>query len=243
MKGLEALQSKSYPGRIIIIGKDLSGQNVVVVYAITGRSPSSQARKIVFEDNCAWVKPTDKEILKNGNVDLLIYPAISVSRGIAVSNGKQTRDIQAQLEQCLGPVEALMNALEKWDYEPDAPAYTPRISGSVISSHKAALSIIKRSQGGSSLKIFFEFSLEPGRGKMIATYSGKNQDPLPSFEGEPEDFRFEGSSAQQTVENVYSAMNPQISSQDFRVAIACLFQDMESGGFDIAIINKHERKG
>jgi len=50
-KGLEKLIEKDYPGRVIIIGAEKTGKNVVVLYAITGRSPSSQARKIEFSDH------------------------------------------------------------------------------------------------------------------------------------------------------------------------------------------------
>ena len=61
-KELEPLIEKDYPGRVIIIGSDKTGKNVVVLYAITGRSPSSQARKIEFSDHKFLVKPTDRDV-------------------------------------------------------------------------------------------------------------------------------------------------------------------------------------
>lgn len=67
---------KEYPGRLIIIGRDLLDENDVIVYAITGRSVSSQARRIEITEEGAWVKPTNEKVLREGNSDLLIYPAI-----------------------------------------------------------------------------------------------------------------------------------------------------------------------
>lgn len=243
VEGLEALSSRPYPGRIIIIGKDLLGENVVVIYAITGRSSSSQARKIVFEGNHAWVKPMDEDVVKKGDVNLLVYPAITISGGIVVSNGKQTDDISARLGFSKIPQDVLKNALSSWDYEPDAPAYTPRISGCVLDFNKAALSIIKRAEDGLSVWEFFEFPLISGRGKMITTYAGENQDPLMSFTGEPADVIIPTRTAQETAEIVYSAMKPVIPMEDFRVATACVFsRDLESDDFSTAVINRHERK-
>jgi IMP cyclohydrolase len=243
VRGLEALSSRSYPGRIIIIGKDLTDENVVVIYAITGRSSSSQARKIVFEGNHAWVKPTDEDVVKKGDVNLLIYSAITISGGIVVSNGKQTDDISARLGFSKIPQDVLKDALSSWDYEPDPPTYTPRISGCVLSSNEAALSIIRRAADGSSLRNFYAFPLIPGQGKMIATYAGENKDPLPSFASDPAVVEIQTLTAKETVEGVYTTIGPDIPGQDFRVAAACVFaRDLESDDFMTAVINRHERK-
>ena len=123
-KGLEKLQEMDYPGRLIIVGADTTGNNVIVLYAITGRSPSSQARKIVYSNHKFLVKPTDESILKTGNVDLLIYPAILFSEGLVVSNGKQTDSIESASHN-VGDASHILNlSLEKWDYEPDAPTFS-----------------------------------------------------------------------------------------------------------------------
>lgn len=240
--GLEKLHEMTYPGRIIIIGKDGSGKHVVVVYAITGRSPSSQARKIEFEGDSAWVKPTDEDILKTGNIDLLIYPAIILSHGITVSNGKQSSDVKNSLEKYQKPVDVLTSAMQNWDYEPDAPNFTPRISGCVSSPSHAALSLVKKAQDNSSLKYFYEFPLLPGEGKMIATYTGENRDPLPSFYGDPIDVKIEGRTPEDMAEKVYLAMQPKTPDKDFRVTTACIFShNLTVETSEVAIINRHER--
>ena len=72
-KGLSELSSREYPGRVIILGCEKKQEDVVVIYVITGRSCSSQARRIEVEDNSVLVKPLDIEVIKDGNIDLLIY--------------------------------------------------------------------------------------------------------------------------------------------------------------------------
>jgi IMP cyclohydrolase len=243
VNGLKKLSSLEYPGRLIILGKDLSGSYVVVVYAVTGRSPSSQARKIITKKNGAWVEPYDEMTLRKGNVDLLVYPAIQISKGIAVSNGKHTSAIRDCLAQQKNPVEVLSNALENWDYEPDAPNYTPRISGCIIKPEKAALSIIKRELDGSSQKNYYEISLIDGKGKMIATYTGENFNPLPSFRGEPLDVDLNENSTEETAEAVYEALSPKNPEKDYRVSVAVLFADTTKfEKYAITIINRHDRK-
>ena len=48
---------------------------------------------LVRDGRAVWTRPTDPEILKTGRPDLLVYPAIMIGKGIAVSNGRQTADI------------------------------------------------------------------------------------------------------------------------------------------------------
>jgi len=240
--GLEALGRMVYPGRVIIIGKTLSGDIPFVTYCITGRSPSSQARRIVFEGTRAMVRPTEEDALKEGDPELLLYPAIMILQGIAVSNGRQTSSIRPSAGP-MGPVEILAQAMEDWDYEPDSPNFTPRISGCVMSSDRAALSIIKRGSGGHSIKSYFEFPLQPGRAKMISTYSGENVNPLPSFRGEPQDLRLGETTAGKTAEAVYEAMAPADPKEDFRVATVCVYlHELRTDVFEKAVINRHERK-
>ena len=72
----KAIVNKEYPGRLIIIGQEKRTEKVLLVYAITGRSASSQARKMELKEDTIWVKPTDKDLLKKGNIDLLLYPSV-----------------------------------------------------------------------------------------------------------------------------------------------------------------------
>jgi IMP cyclohydrolase len=242
-QGLESLSSREYPGRVVILGRDSAGVNTVIVYAITGRSASSQARKLVVEDNAIWAKSTDEAALKKGNRELLVYPAIQFTPlGIAVSNGRQTADIGTALTQIQNAVEVLSSSLSAWDYEPDSPIFTPRISGCVLSGGKAALGIIRRDPDGASQRKFYDVPLRAGRGKMIATYSGENKDPLPSFREEPVEIGIQAERADEMAEAVYDALGPKGGRDDFRVSVASVFySDFETHQNEIYIINRHER--
>jgi len=240
---IKELESLTYPGRLIILGKDPGDEKIIIVYAITGRSPSSQARKIEFTQDCAWVKPTDEEILRKGDPDLLIYPAICIGKGLAVSNGKQTKDIKETMGMGETPVQVLETSLQSWLYEPDEPNYTPRISGCLLDMDRGALGILKRAADGRTHRQYFEFPLIPGYGHMIATYTGENSDPLPSFVGEPRLVPLTGPSPAEVAAAVYHSLGPEDPAQDFRVSTACVF----AGGFELdriefAVINRQDKE-
>jgi IMP cyclohydrolase len=242
-KGFEPLKNTEYPGRIIILGQAKEGDSIIAVYAITGRSASSQARKLDHTKDTIWVKPTHRNVLQREDVDLLIYPSLFfLTQGVAISNGKQTVDIMACLGQSKSAAEILAFALKNWDYEPDEPSFTPRISGCVLPNTNSALSLIRRAPDGSSLRNVYEFSIAPGKGKMIMTYRGENIDPLPSFHGEPLDVEINDQSAEDVAQSVYGALGKTKEKKDFRVALVCLFcRDFPSGKFDIHIINRFEK--
>jgi IMP cyclohydrolase len=240
MDPMEPLRRMAYPGRLLALGRARSGHSIVL-YAVTGRSPSSQARRLVLDGRTVWTRPTDPDVLKNGNPDLLIYPALRIGKGIAVSNGSQTADIDPDGEG--SPVSALERGLKNWSYEPDSPIHTPRISGCVLPSGRSAVAVIRSGAQGEALRSYFEFPLIAGRGRLISTYAGENADPLPAFQGEPREIRFEGATARDTAEAVYGALGPaEAGERDFRVAVACLFADpADLMRFEIHLINRDER--
>jgi IMP cyclohydrolase len=237
------LTALEYPGRLIVVGATASGAQNAIIYAITGRSPSSQARKLVHRDGGIWVQPTDEATLKQGNVDLLVYPAVLIGRsGIAVSNGKQTTDVRDRLKPGVDPVAALSDALARWDYEPDAPIFTPRISGCLTES-AAALSVLRRGPSDQTLRSYYEVGLkEPRSGRLVSTYEGPNLDPLPVFSGEPRFVAIPGATAAEAAESVYKSLGPATPAKDFRVAVACVFVPRgDASRAEVHVINRHER--
>lgn len=236
------LATLEYPGRLIAMGLASAGAKAVIVYAITGRSPSSQARKLAHRDSGVWVQPTDENVLKKGNIDLLVYPALLFGQaGVAVSNGKQTADIRDALLAGAAPVAVLSQALAAWDYEPDAPIFTPRISGCLVSG-AAGLSVVRRGESDEPLRSYFEVPFREGEGRLVSTYAGPNSDPLPAFEGEPRRVGLAGKTARETAEAVYGNLAPAAAGKDFRVAVACVFVSLsDPGRIELHIINRHER--
>ena len=237
----ENLSGMEYPGRILGVGRDASGLFDILIYAITGRSPSSQARRLELESDAIWTKPTDPQALRKGKVDLLIYPAVIFKNGLAASNGKQTTDIAEA--SGLSPIQVLDQGMKKWDYEPDAPTFTPRIGGCILPAGRAGLSLLKRAENGACLRYFYEVPLIPGKGSFVATYAGDNKDPLPPFTGEPKDLGLGEPTARAMAEGIYDSLRPPGRALDFRVAVACIFADpSDINNRQVFIINRQERK-
>jgi len=239
MKSLtELLQAMPYPGRVVIVGA-LAGGQQCVLYAITGRSPSSQARRLEIDamEQKIFVRPTDEETLRTGNPDLLVYEAIMCGKeGIAVSNGKQTTDVFSALRAGAHAAPVLLAGLAGWEYEPDEPNWTPRISGCITDG--GGLSVLKRAGNGGVLRNTFEFPLIAGQGRMVATYTGENANPLPSFAGEPRILALPFASAQEAAEALFEALAPSAGAPDFRVAAAAAVKS-HSGAVSLQVKNRH----
>lgn len=235
---LEALANMEYPGRFIIIGQNPAGINLIA-YGVTGRSPSSQARRLVAEKDGreVYVRPTDENIVNQGNRDLLIYPAIIArDNGIAVSNGAHTTDIVKNLSRT-SPSHVLSQGLKDWIYEPDAPNFTPRIAACVKDGKRFATHIIKKGESEEPYTMNHSFTLNPGRGNLVATYTGVNQDPLPSFESHGLEVQIPWETAQAAVQGIYDVLAPEHPEKDFRVGVAVVFINGEN--VETKIINRH----
>ena len=127
------------------------------------------------------------------------------------------------------------HALLTREFEPDAPNYTPRISGVVKPSGDYNLSILKSNmgRGDSCLRYFFEYEAVPGLGHLIHTYKGDG-DPIPSFEGEPVPVEMDGDLDSFT-QMIWNSLN-----EDNKVSLFTRFIDLESGKAESRIINKNK---
>lgn len=244
MKGLNLTSVMPYPGRLILIGASPETDKVIVAYAVTGRSTASQSRRFTFEGSAVWTEPLGDEAVKTGNADLLYYRAIAVDRMIAVSNGRQTDDIAKALKkagEADRPDDLLARALENWTYEPDAPHFTPRISGCVVTGGKAGFSLIRRGTDGARIALFSSWNLEPGQGRLITTYAGQEENPLPSSPGESITVEIGEGTARETAEAVDLALKPARPEKDYRVAVACISALRTNlRNYDVHIINRRE---
>jgi IMP cyclohydrolase len=244
MSGLNLQSIMPYPGRLIIIGASSDADRVIIAYAVTGRSAASQARRLTFEGSAVWTEPLDDGSIDKGNADLLIYRAIAIDRMIAVSNGRQTDDIAQALKkagQDDRPKDILARALESWTYEPDGPHFTPRISGCVMTGGAAGLCLIRRGKDGTRLVSSSSWELDPGQGRMIATYSGREESPLPSFLGEPVAVEVARATARDMAGALYQALKPVVPEKDYRVAVACISAlRVNLRNYDVEIINRRE---
>ena len=125
---------------------------------------------------------------------LIIYAPVRVLGDYTiVTNGDQT-DTVYDLMQAGKTFE---ESLRTREFEPDAPNYTPRISGLIDQSNNGfsyALSILKSADGDptSCQRYTFAYSNPiAGVGHFIHTYEGDGN-PLPSFSGEPQKIAVSG---------------------------------------------------
>jgi IMP cyclohydrolase len=231
---LAPLAAMEYPGRAIILGRSRAG-GWLVGYVVTGRSPSSRARRLAARsDGHLYTEPSDPAVLATGNPALLMYPAMmSCDCGLVVSNGAQTEPVHrtmcnhpelsaAQvLEVALaGPV--LVEGIDVTSFEPDAPNFTPRISGCVRSG-SAALTICRRRDDGSVDRSTFDVSdTAAGRGWLLSTYTGVNTNPLPAFVGQPLSLGMDIETASDLAGSIYATLAPSGGRDDLRVAVAAV---------------------
>lgn len=210
---MQVLNSTRYPGRFIALGKERD--SAVAIYGVTGRSAASQARKYEQRGNMVVVIPTDEAVLAEGNRDLLVYPAVIIfHNGFVVANGNQITDYKNDFEEDLK------------DTLPEPDQYrTPRITG-VVRGGVAALHIAR--EGGSRL---WPVPLEPGKGKLIMTYTGDDQNPT-AFMGDPLDVGLAFGSAEAAAQAVYNLLMP-----EYRVAVVAVYQKLGEVP-KVAIVNR-----
>jgi hypothetical protein len=76
---------------------------------------------------------------------------------------------------------------------------------------------------------------------MLSTYSGREENPLPSFAGEPLSIALGDAGAKELAEAVYSALKPDDPEKDYRVAVACISALRANlRNYDVHIINRRE---
>jgi len=185
-QNLNGLKQNPYPGRGIVIGLTPDGKRLVQVYWIMGRSENSRNRIFVQEEN-GFLRTEAKDPAKLTDPSLIIYYPVKHTGGAhIVTNGDQTDTIF----DALAGGGTFEQALITRTFEPDAPNYTPRISGLVDLNDKQCqykLSILKTNAGNpeQTLRQFFHYEQGiAGYGHCIHTYS-EDGNPLPSFKGEP----------------------------------------------------------
>ena len=226
------LASHPYPGRGIMLGRSADNKKAVIAYFIMGRSVNSRNR--VFETTEDGIRTKAFDESKMTDPSLIIYhPVRTVGNTTIVTNGDQTDTIRDGL--LAGEVFA--QSLRKRTFEPDAPNYTPRISGILHGNGSYALSILKSADGNpaSTRRQFFGYE-EPlaGQGHFIHTYQ-ENADPLPAFQGEPRQVAISAPDAATLAKEIWANLN-----EDNKVSLFVRYIDLETQACDTVIINKHQ---
>ena len=226
------LAAKEYPGRGIILGKS-EDNRAVFAYFIMGRSTNSRNRVFEVSNDDIRTKAFDESLLSDPS--LIIYSPVRVlGKKIIVTNGDQTDTIY----ECLKEKKSFEDALYTRTFEPDAPNFTPRISGliDIESGLKLKLSILKSDEGDESqaLRFFYNYdNPKSGEGFLIHTYK-ENSDPLKSFEGEPIKVSLKGS-IDEFSDSLWNSLNT-----DNKISLAVRYIDMATGKYEQIIKNKLE---
>ncbi|MFZ6031315.1 MAG: IMP cyclohydrolase [Chloroflexota bacterium] len=199
------LRQNPYPGRGLIIGKSLTDE-WLILYWIMGRSQQSRNRRFAAEGATLRTEPVDASLVKDAS--LIIYEAMLDLPGVYIaSNGDQTRTIYEAL-RVGGSFDGALSTRER---EPDAPNFTPRISGIVDCTRQPggfALSILKANplNPQETDRYTYRPALPvPGYGFGLTTYAGDG-DPLPSFCGDPLLLPLPGS-PESLLETYWNALN------------------------------------
>ncbi|HIZ77919.1 MAG TPA: IMP cyclohydrolase [Firmicutes bacterium] len=227
------LKGNEYPGRGIVMGRSADGTKAITAYFIMGRSENSRNRIFVEEGNGIRTEAYDASKMEDPS--LIIYAPVRVlGNKTIVTNGDQTDTIYELMDK----QQTFEQALRTREFEPDAPNYTPRISGIMhveSGTYSYALSILKSANGTSAACNRYTFAYNdclPGEGRFLHTYQG-NGSPLPSFEGEPKLVKIDGDIDSFT-DMVWNSLN-----DDNKVSLFVRFIDIETGAYESRIVNKH----
>ena len=229
----QELKSNAYPGRGIILGKSPDGKKAVAAYFIMGRSENSRNRVFVEEGEGIRTQAYDPSKLTDPS--LIIYAPVRVlGNKTIVTNGDQTDTIYEGMDRQI----TFEQSLRQREFEPDAPNYTPRISGIMHvenGKYNYAMSILKSSDGDPSGCNRYTFAYEnpkAGEGHFIHTYM-HDGDPLPSFEGEPKRIAVPDD-IEEFTKLLWNSLN-----EENKVSLFVRYIDIETGAHETTITNKN----
>lgn len=227
------LENNAYPGRGIVIGMTPDGKHAATAYFIMGRSENSRNRIFVEEGDGIRTEAFDPSKLVDPS--LIIYAPVRVlGDKTIVTNGDQTDTIY----DLMGEGRTFEEALRTREFEPDAPNYTPRISGIMRVSdgtYSYAMSILKSNNGNGEACNRFTFAYKTpiaGEGHFIHTYMCDGN-PLPSFEGEPKLVGIEDD-MDAFADMVWNSLN-----DDNKVSLFVRYINIADGSYRTKIINKN----
>ncbi|HML67931.1 MAG TPA: IMP cyclohydrolase [Clostridia bacterium] len=231
----EAIGNNPYPGRGIILGQTPDGTQAVLAYFIMGRSAGSRSRAFKKDGDNLAIRMLDGG--KIADTSLIFYtPLRTRAHAVVVTNGDQTDTICAALAEG----KTVEDALATRTFEPDAPHFTPRISGMLDFSDGFSykLSILKSgdAEGKTTLRQTFAYEPLAGTGHLIHTYAGDG-DVLPSFSGEPVAVEMQNDCAA-FAQALWNALNP-----ENRVSLYVRFIDLVTNRYEDRICNQYETQG
>lgn len=230
----DELKGNPYPGRGIVIGRTPDGKYAVAAYFIMGRSMNSRNR--IFVEDGEGIRTEAFDPSKLSDPSLIIYAPVRVLKNrTIVTNGDQTETVYEGLKGG----KSFEEALAEREFEPDAPNYTPRISGVIEiegGEFSYKMSILKSADGDPSCCNRYTFAYDnprAGEGRFIHTYQSDG-DPLPSFEGEPERILIGDEDIDGFAGRIWESLD-----KENKVSLFVRYIEIETGKYESRIINKN----
>lgn len=225
------LKPNPYAGRGIIIGK--SENAAVAAYFIMGRSENSRNRIFVENGSEVIIHPYDASKVEDPS--LIIYsPIREYKNNLIVTNGDQTDTIY----DFISSGKTFEEALDTREFEPDAPNFTPRISGMLTfadNDFTYKMSILKSADsiGSACSRYTFSYPSLCGTGHFIHTYI-TDGNPIPTFCGEPERVDIPNDIDEFT-SNIWESLNEQN-----KISLYVRYINLKTGKTENRMINKNK---
>ena len=229
----QELRENSYPGRGDRAGKVCGwyeSRSGVLYY---GQKRDSRNR--IFVEDGEGIRTQAFDPSKLTDPSLIIYAPVRVlGNKTIVTNGDQTDTIYEGMDRQL----TFEQSLRSREFEPDAPNYTPRISGIMHvegGRYSYAMSILKSNNGNPAACNRYTFAYEncmAGEGHFIHTYQCDGN-PLPSFEGEPKLVAIPDDMEAFT-DMLWNSLN-----EENKVSLFVRYIDIATGRYETRIVNKN----
>ena len=229
----ERLVGNAYAGRGIVLGKTEDGKHAAIAYFIMGRSENSRNRVFTMKNGALFTEPFDVSKVKDPS--LIIYAALRVFENkLIVTNGDQTDTIDTFIKAG----KSFSAALATREFEPDAPNFTPRISGMITfgeGNFTYEMSILKSIDevGSDCARYTYAYPAKAGLGHFIHTYV-MDGNPLPTFQGEPERVSVPDD-MEAFAKDIWENLN-----EENKISLYVRYVSLEDGSFKDICYNKNE---
>lgn len=228
----DRIDGNPYVGRGIVIGKSSDGKKAATAYFIMGRSANSRNRVFTVKNGEVFTEPFDASKVENPS--LIIYAALrKFENKLIVTNGDQTDTVYDGIVTG----KSFSESLESREFEPDAPNFTPRISGMLTfgeNDFKYEMSILKSldENGSNCARYIFSYPSKAGLGHFIHTYV-TDGNPIPTFQGEPERVAIPDS-IDEFADEIWNYLD-----ENNKISLYVRYTDLTDGSYEEKLINKN----
>lgn len=228
----DRISGNPYVGRGIVIGKSTDGKKAATAYFIMGRSANSRNRVFTVKNGEVFTEPFDASKVEDPS--LIIYAALrSLDNRLIVTNGDQTDTIYDGVVTG----KSFSKSLESREFEPDAPNFTPRISGMLTfadDNFVYEMSILKSldEDGSDCARYTFSYPSKAGLGHFIHTYV-TDGNPIPTFQGEPERVTIPDS-IDDFADEIWTNLD-----ENNKISLYVRYTDLTDGSYEEKLINKN----